>query len=310
MPQIRPPHILFELIMTKRCNLRCDYCPLRFEERSMSKEVMDLTIRFIRENRSFFEKFSINFFGGEPLLEFENIKYFLSETRKLDLDYSLGTNGLLLDKKKLLFLNEHEVRTFLTLDHASGAKTGRLAEVLKGEDLSLLTVNLVIAPQYLDRYPAFIKEARDWGVRNFTLLPLCSISMGWDGPSLEKLRSLVGLMRKESRKEEYALHKCTFEMDYSGLNEYVIDWDGRVFADFRTISWLFKQSALVSPGLRKEVDRASYVGRIGSIGLDQLLEGHKPGLLEENSRILMRRLLKEGSVQELTDLLEPVAKFS
>lgn len=68
----------FYLLLTQDCNANCYYCyqPKEFRKSctSMSKEVVDSTVKFIYNN--FDEsKVKFSFFGGEPLLNFDVLKY-------------------------------------------------------------------------------------------------------------------------------------------------------------------------------------------------------------------------------------------
>jgi uncharacterized protein len=102
---------------TEKCNLKCKYCidgNLYRNADDNCKSDMDpdnclLFIKYILElfnskmNFSQNKKLIISFYGGEPLLNFNLIKFIINyiESQKIDniiFQYSLTTNGVLLDK--------------------------------------------------------------------------------------------------------------------------------------------------------------------------------------------------------------------
>lgn len=98
--------LLITLFVTKQCNFRCVYCYEKFSDDCLEKEQYKTIISFICNKLDDFKykKIRINLFGGEPMLEYDNIIWFLKglnyilKTRK-DISISVGmtTNGYLLD---------------------------------------------------------------------------------------------------------------------------------------------------------------------------------------------------------------------
>jgi len=97
------------IVMNLDCNLACKYC---FEggikgRHYMSSETADLLIDYIEKyNLSDGKDFYIDFYGGEPLLSFEQIKYLSkklkssAEKKGRNCSFSLVTNGTLLTGKR------------------------------------------------------------------------------------------------------------------------------------------------------------------------------------------------------------------
>jgi uncharacterized protein len=101
-------HVIF---VSNACNLDCQYCTgrrLKLAKANdyMSKEVADKYLRFLdAEIRSGRTKFSVEFFGGEPLLNLEIVEHIAGGVRRIEELYgvkarktSLITNGTLLTK--------------------------------------------------------------------------------------------------------------------------------------------------------------------------------------------------------------------
>lgn len=100
---------------TKACNFRCKYCALDFPNEHMSLEVCDSIIKFIQKNISKYSSVHISWFGGEPLLKMDVIKYISSNVieicKRAKKPYfgSVTTNGYLLNPQNVSDLIECKV---------------------------------------------------------------------------------------------------------------------------------------------------------------------------------------------------------
>ena len=87
--------LLLIIMPTEQCNFRCRYCYEKFEKDSMSKDTQNAIIKFIQRNKHKYSGVSIDWFGGEPLLEIDIIEYILSNLKKIKCVYlsSITTNA-------------------------------------------------------------------------------------------------------------------------------------------------------------------------------------------------------------------------
>ncbi|WIV10755.1 thioether cross-link-forming SCIFF peptide maturase [Proteiniborus sp. MB09-C3] len=109
------------------CNLRCKYCfasqgdfhgdrlIMPFE---IGKKALDLLIQSSGNRRNL----EVDFFGGEPLMNFDVVKQLVAYGRELEkkhnkvFRFTITTNGILLDKEKMDFINENMDNVVLSLD--------------------------------------------------------------------------------------------------------------------------------------------------------------------------------------------------
>jgi uncharacterized protein len=109
------------------CNLRCKYCfasqgDFKGERSMMSLEVGKRALEFLIENSGNRRNLEVDFFGGEPLMNFDLVKelvYYGRELEKISnkhFRFTITTNGLLLDEDKMDFINEHMDNVVLSLD--------------------------------------------------------------------------------------------------------------------------------------------------------------------------------------------------
>lgn len=115
------------LQVTQGCNLKCEYCAYsgnyfnrEHTNKSMSFETAKKAIDYFISHSRDSSHFSISFYGGEPLLEFELIKkcvaYADSRSEGRKVSYNFTTNGTLLTDEKYEFLVDHDFSILVSLD--------------------------------------------------------------------------------------------------------------------------------------------------------------------------------------------------
>ncbi|HEX2985937.1 MAG TPA: thioether cross-link-forming SCIFF peptide maturase [Caproiciproducens sp.] len=109
------------------CNLRCEYC---FAAKGdfgrgrmlMPFEVGKKAIDFLIENSKGRHNLEVDFFGGEPLMNFEVVKQIVEYARGIEKEnnknfrFTITTNGLLLTDDKIDFINREMSNCVLSLD--------------------------------------------------------------------------------------------------------------------------------------------------------------------------------------------------
>ncbi len=108
------------LLVTRDCQLRCKYCQTRKFPASMQEDVLYKAIDLVfTSNR---QDLQIQFFGGEPLLQFDLVKKGVEYAQRInkrfnrDLTFILTTNGIALDKEKIRFLKKHNFLVECSID--------------------------------------------------------------------------------------------------------------------------------------------------------------------------------------------------
>lgn len=108
------------LAITTSCVLRCKYCYVRKTNEKMSFRTAKKSIDYFLNTKG--NKKIIIIYGGEPLLQFKNLKcivsYIKNKSKKLgkEVTISLGTNGILLKLEHLKFFRDFKVKISLSLD--------------------------------------------------------------------------------------------------------------------------------------------------------------------------------------------------
>ncbi len=109
------------------CNLNCSYCfasqgKYHGERALMSFEVGKQALDFLMENSKGRRNLEVDFFGGEPLMNFDVVKELVAYARSREKEmgknfrFTLTTNGLLIDDDVIEFANKECSNVVLSLD--------------------------------------------------------------------------------------------------------------------------------------------------------------------------------------------------
>ena len=109
------------------CNLNCEYCfagqgKYHGEDALMSFEVGKAALDFLVKNSGTRKNLEVDFFGGEPLFNFDVVKQLVKYARSIEKEvgknfrFTLTTNGVLLDDNVIDFLNKEMNNVVLSLD--------------------------------------------------------------------------------------------------------------------------------------------------------------------------------------------------
>ena len=109
------------------CNLNCSYCfasqgKYQGERAIMSLETGKRALDFLIENSGTRHNLEVDFFGGEPLMNFDMVKELVKYAREREKEtgknfrFTLTTNGVLIDDDVIEFANREMSNVVLSLD--------------------------------------------------------------------------------------------------------------------------------------------------------------------------------------------------
>ncbi len=109
------------------CNLRCKYCfadegEYHGRRALMSEEVGKAALDFLVKNSGGRKNLEVDFFGGEPLMNWEVVKKLVEYGRSIEKEYdknfrfTITTNGTLLNDEILKFVNKEMGNIVLSID--------------------------------------------------------------------------------------------------------------------------------------------------------------------------------------------------
>lgn len=109
------------------CNLRCKYCFASTGDFGEGRKLMPFetgkkAIDFLLENSGDRQNLELDFFGGEPLMNWDVVKQVVLYAREREKEYkkrfrfTITTNGVLLDDEKIDFINKEMYNAVLSID--------------------------------------------------------------------------------------------------------------------------------------------------------------------------------------------------
>jgi len=109
------------------CNMRCKYCFASKGDFELGRKLMDIqtgkkAIDFLIKHSGNRRNLEVDFFGGEPLMNFNVVKEIVSYAREQEkrhnknIRFTITTNALLLNDEMIQYINENFVNVVLSLD--------------------------------------------------------------------------------------------------------------------------------------------------------------------------------------------------
>ncbi|MFK7779954.1 MAG: radical SAM protein [Candidatus Gracilibacteria bacterium] len=244
---IKKPNILFTIMLTRQCNYRCDYCALTFSNDIIDYNTIDTFITTIKNKSDLLGNIKIEFFGGEPLLEFDKLKYIVNKIKNIDgISFSVVTNGELLDQNKLDFLNLNNFEIVFSVTLKTLKLLNNKIEFFKENNLNNIIINFIVEPGKELNMFLILKLLLKTGFRKITILPVYYTKI-WG----KRLKYLDLLLKKISKLHfDLKKSKYSFEVFYIRTNkefeynikkndyEFILDYNGVVYADYETELYL------------------------------------------------------------------------
>lgn len=208
---------ILNFIVTQECNFNCAYCRQKKNPNYLSTEDIEKFLDFFRPHLA--QECSVTFYGGEPLLAFNQIRRAVDmmEARqkgwKTGFNYTVTTNGTLLNRDIIRFLNRHRFAVNLSYDGSAQEiyrKKGSSRQLLDliprllaqpGIEFMVISVFTPATVTYLYESVASIL---DMGVPRIRLS--LDLSQPWKEDSLSRLqeefRRLVPLLVEHYRERQ------------------------------------------------------------------------------------------------------------
>lgn len=232
------------IFLTEACNFRCVYCTQKHINKRIDNETIDNIIQLIKIESEKRREIRINWFGGEPLLEFDVIcnilKNVLPVCKKNGciLNSSMTTNGYLIDEERVIALRNLGVRTLqITVDGnknihdkrrvlANGE--GTYDKVLKGIELAAgnglkIILRININSENIGVKPQVLEDI-DKSLRENIYISIANVFQEKEKHSsfeINKYACELGYKRCRRFNNFYGCQAC-------GANSVTIDIDGKI----------------------------------------------------------------------------------
>ncbi|MEK7232753.1 MAG: radical SAM protein [Elusimicrobiota bacterium] len=230
------------LMATYECQLRCAYCQIRRGPRRMDERTALRGADLLLSSHA--DHLLLNFFGGEPLLVWDLVRKTAAYARERrggrPLRINLTTNGLLLDDKKIEFLQSVDGYVHLSLDGPAEANASRLRSAGPGAQKAMQSalrrlaasglpyhVNAVVDPVRAASFDCDLLALEDLGARRIQFG--YQVGVLW---SKRAIGDLLAALDRYAARGKAELNNRTSDSEPVMLSqEVIVDTDGRIYWD-------------------------------------------------------------------------------
>lgn len=221
------------------CNLNCSYCfasqgKYHGERVLMSFEVGKRAIDFLIENSGERRNLEVDFFGGEPLMNWDVVKQIVKYARSVEKQhgknfrFTLTTNGMLIDDEVIEFSNKEMSNVVLSLDgrkeihdatrvdYAGNGSYDRIVPKFQKLVASRGGKNYYMRGTFTHKNPDFTKDVFHMADLGFTELSMEPVVCAPDDPmaltpeDIETVKEQYEILAKEMLKREKEGRGFTF----------------------------------------------------------------------------------------------------
>lgn len=221
------------------CNLNCSYCfasqgKYHGERALMSFEVGKRAIDFLIENSGERRNLEVDFFGGEPLMNWDVVKQIVEYARSVEKKYgknfrfTLTTNGVLIDDDVIDFSNREmsnvvlsldgrkEIHDATRIDYAGNGSYDRIVPKFQKLVASRGGKNYYMRGTFTHRNPDFTNDVFHMADLGFTELSMEPVVCAPDDPmaltpeDIETVKEQYEILAKEMFKREREGRGFTF----------------------------------------------------------------------------------------------------
>lgn len=242
-------NILIEIIVNNQCNKRCQYCDLDFKNKSLSNKNIDDFLFFLDYNKNEVNYFHINFFGWEPLLSFDKIKYFIQNNKIKNIKYSIWTNWDLFDDEKIDFLIKNNFKIQLSIDNITWIKD---YDFLKKYS-NFLEINFINDPDYLHNSEFIFQTLDNLKFKKINFMPVFT-TKNRGKIQFSKLLNLKKYVDKNAIND--IMFYSYFNWFWSDL-QFIFDTDLHFYNDLDSLLWLQKQYKKLPISLKENIKNIS-----------------------------------------------------
>ena len=230
------------------CNLNCSYCfasqgKYHGDRAIMSFEVGKQALDFLVEHSGTRRNLEVDFFGGEPLMNFDVVKQLVAYARSIEKEkgknfrFTLTTNGMLIDDDVIDFCNKEmsnvvlsldgrkEVHDRFRVDYAGNGSWEKIVPKFQKLVQARGGKNYYMRGTFTHANPDFLEDIKTMLDLGFTELSMEPVVCAADDPSalteedlpivLKQYEDLAELMR-ERKKEGRPFNFYHYMLDQSG----------------------------------------------------------------------------------------------
>ena len=230
------------------CNLNCSYCfasqgEYQGDRAVMSFEVGKQALDFLIENSHGRRNLEVDFFGGEPLMNFDVVKQLVAYARQREKEcgknfrFTLTTNGILIDEDVIDFSNREMSNVVLSLDgrkeihdryrvdYAGKGSWERIVPKFQQLVQARGNKNYYMRGTFTHANPDFLKDIEEMLSLGFTELSMEPVVCAPDAPSALTKEDLPVVLEQYEKLAELMLQRHREGKPFT-FYHYMIDLKG------------------------------------------------------------------------------------
>lgn len=291
------------LNLTDACNLACKYCFVEQHPHYMTLETAKKAADFLYNNlRIKKEKFNykknttatITYFGGEPTLMWDEIivplTNYCNEKYPNEFNFTMTTNGTLLNKERIKFLKDNNIFVLLSIDGAKRTQDyNRPCHDFNKSSFELVANNIV---DILEAFPqttfrsTIYQDTVQYLYENYLFAEFCGFQNWYAMPNCREKWSEKNLqILNEQFNKIYTYRILQFQNNIFPMNAKIID-DSFTRLIEMDIAKLTRPNEI--PNTHRNVNRCGLGTSSGSIGYNGWIYGcqEQPSKDEKNIFII------------------------
>lgn len=230
------------------CNLNCSYCfasqgKYHGDRAVMSFEVGKQALDFLISNSGSRRNLEVDFFGGEPLMNFQVVKDLVAYARSIEKDkgknfrFTLTTNGILIDDDVIDFANREcsnvvlsldgrkEIHDRFRVDYAGNGSWDKIVPKFQKLVRARKGKNYYMRGTFTHANPDFLKDIEKMLELGFNELSMEPVVAAEDDPSALTADDLPIVLSQYEKLAELMLHRRREGRPFT-FYHYMIDLSG------------------------------------------------------------------------------------
>lgn len=230
------------------CNLNCSYCfasqgKYHGERALMSYEVGKQALDFLIANSGTRKNLEVDFFGGEPLINFDVVKKLVAYARSIEKEhnknfrFTLTTNGMLIDDDVIEFANKEmsnvvlsldgrkEVHDRFRVDHAGNGSYDKIVPLFQKLVKAREDKNYYMRGTFTHHNPDFLNDIKAMLDLGFTELSMEPVVCAPDDPSALTEEDLPIVLKQYEELAELLIERRKQGKPFT-FYHYMIDLKG------------------------------------------------------------------------------------
>lgn len=195
--------------VTNNCNLNCKYCfehekNKNFMSPQTAIDIIDTSYKKINKELN---EFTINIFGGEPLLNWPTIKALIDHCneKQYKVKYGITTNLTILTDEMIKYIDDNEIMMLVSIDgikevhdknrcNTYDIVIENLKELIKNNLSLFVEARMTILPEDVKNAIYGVKELINLGINNICPMPVTDVE--WSEEHLQELKEYYNSLMK------------------------------------------------------------------------------------------------------------------